>query len=463
MIKFGTDGWRAIISEEFTFENVARVAQSIAKYLINHKQANKPVIIGYDARFLADAFARKVAEVLAQNGISGFIMERDTPTPVVAWLVKVKQAAGAVMLTASHNPAYYCGIKFIPDYAGPANEAITKEIETVTNQITLKDIPQSEKKGHFETLDPRDAYLASLDKFINFESIKAAKLKVVLDPMYGSGRGYLDPILVKNGCQVEEIHFHRDVLFGGRNPEPCDELLGELKAKVVENKAALGIANDGDADRFAIIDDRGITLSANQVLPFVAWYLIKVKKSKGALVRSIATSHLLDLVAKKYGMDLVETPVGFKYIAAEMLKRDVVIGGEESGGLSIHGHIPEKDGILAGLLVVEMIAHFKKKLSVIWQEFVAEIGELHNDKINLHLEQAKKDAIMNLFKNNTPKEVAGVGVKEVKTVDGVKLICTDGSWLLVRASGTEPIIRAYFEASSSDRLTSIRKYLNSLV
>ena len=361
MIKFGTDGWRAIISDQFTFENVARVSQAIALYIKSHNLADRPVIIGYDARFLADAFARKVAEVLELNGISGIITDRDTPTPTVAWLVRDNKAAGAVMLTASHNPPEYCGIKFIPEYAGPANEAITKEIEATTNRLTLNDIPQGGKKGKFTSLDPREMYLISLAKMIDLEQIKKAKLKIVLDPMYGSGRGYLDPILTNHGCTVEEIHYYRDVLFGGHNPEPSEEFLGELSQKVIDLHADLGIANDGDADRFALVDDKGRVLTANQVLPLIAWYLIKVKKVPGVLVRSIATSNLLDKVAKKFGRTVVETPVGFKYIAEVMLKQKVVVGGEESGGLSVGGHIPEKDGILAGLLAVEMLAHFGKK------------------------------------------------------------------------------------------------------
>lgn len=464
MIKFGTDGWRAIISEEFTFDNVRKVAKSIALYLINNEKTGKPLIIGYDPRFLADQFAFEVAKVMQEAGIDVLLPNRDTPTPVIAWSIKYVNptgACGAVMLTASHNPPQYCGIKFIPEYAGPANETITKELEMNSNkEITL---PKPAKKGKIDHFNPREAYFEYFSKFIDFPVIKKAGLKVVYDSMFGSGRDYTDTVLEKNGCKVISIHNYRDVLFGGQNPEPADELLGELKKKVVEEKAALGLANDGDSDRFGIVDEMGDFYSANQIVSMVFDYLVNERGFKGSAVRSIATTSMIDAIAKKHGIKVHETPVGFKYIAEVMMKEDVIIGGEESGGLSIKGHIPEKDGILACLLVVEMVSKKGKPLSQIWKELVAQVGPYEGRRGKLELTDAKKNEIMNGLKTNPPKTVGGIKVKEVKTVDGVKIILDDESWFVVRPSGTEPLVRIYAESKNSQSLDAIDKYLKSLV
>jgi phosphomannomutase len=426
MIKFGTDGWRAIISDEFTFANVNKVAKAIALYLISHNYAKKPLVIGYDPRFLADKFAEEVTKVMEEAGINCYLVERDTPTPVVAWEVKDKKAAGAVMLTASHNPAEYCGIKFIPDYAGPARQEITDEIQENSNKdVTL---PRAKKKGEVERFDPQKRYLKYIGSFVDTSLIKRAKLKVVYDSMYGAGRGYADKILQDLGCKVEAIHGERDVLFGGGMPEPTDEHLGELKKRVVELKANAGLANDGDADRFGVVDEKGIFLHANQIIPLIFDYLVADKGYSGKVVRSVATTHLIDRVAEKHGIKVYETPVGFKHIAELMLKEDIIIGGEESGGLSIKGHIPEKDGILANLLVVEMMAKRKKALSDIWRDLTSEVGEIYTQRLNLPLAEEKKKALMQRLADETPTDLARVKVKSVNKIDGIKMVLADGSW-----------------------------------
>lgn len=461
MIKFGTDGWRAIISEEFTFSNVKKVAKAIALYLINHGFADKPLIVGYDPRFLADKFAETVVKVMEEAGINCLLTERDTPTPVVAWSVKDKKASGAVMLTASHNPAEYCGIKFIPDYAGPAGEEITKELQENSNKdITL---PTPKQKGTSERFEPRERYIAYLESFIDITLIKKSKLKVVYDSMHGSGRGYVDKILQSYGCQVEALHSNRDVLFGGSNPEPGDKHLGELKKKVVELSANVGLANDGDADRFGIVDEQGNFLHANQILPLIFYYLITVKGFTGSVVRSVATTNFVDRIAAQHEIAVHETPVGFKHIAKLMMSEEVIVGGEESGGLSIRGHIPEKDGVLADLLVVEMIAHYKKPLSAIWQDLTAKVGDIYNDKINLKLTDETKKKLMDKLKNQTPEEFAGVKVLDVNKMDGVKLTLAEGSWVLARPSGTEPLVRIYAESDKKDKLESLLEAAKALV
>lgn len=464
MIKFGTDGWRAVISEDFTFENVRKVAKAIAFYLIEHKKSDKPLIIGYDPRFLADKFALEVANVMRSAGINVIMADRDLPTPVVAWSIKYTKpspACGAVMLTASHNPPQYCGIKFIPEYQGPANETITKKLEANANkEISL---PAPAKKGELIHFAPRDTYFQALSKLVDLSAIKKAKLKIVYDPMFGSGRDFTDLLLAQNGCSVESIHNYRDVLFGGSNPEPSDELLGDLKKKVVEVKADLGLANDGDADRFGIVDETGDYYSANQIIAMVFEYLVTDKKLKGSAVRSIGTTAMIDAIAKQHGIAVHETPVGFKYIAEYMMKEDVIIGGEESGGLSIKGHIPEKDGILACLLVAEMVARRGKPLSAIWSDLTKKIGAYEERKGKVELSEEKKQALMKNLKSSPPKNINGLKVSQVKTADGVKIIFDDGSWFLIRPSGTEPLIRIYAESRNKDSLDKIDNYLKTLL
>lgn len=463
MIKFGTDGWRAIISDEFTFDNVRKVAKAIAFYLITNKKADKPLIIGYDPRFLADKFAQATAEVVIDAGISVYLPDRDIPTPVVAWSINNldPKACGAVMLTASHNPPQYCGIKFIPEYAGPANETITKELEADSNkEITL---PVAAKKGTIEYFNPREIYFEALSKFIDLETIKKANLKIIYDSMYGSGRDYTDAILDKNGCKVESLHNYRDVLFGGQNPEPTDELLSELKSKVKELKADLGLANDGDSDRFGIVDEKGDFYSANQIISMVFDYLAGEKKEKGSVVRSVATTTMVDAIAKLYNIKVHETPVGFKYIAEYMMKEAVIIGGEESGGLSIKGHIPEKDGVLACLLVVEMVAKLKKPLSQIWKDLISKVGDYEGRRGKITVDEGKKKMLIDGLKNNPPQKIGNLKVANINKIDGVKIILEDDSWFLVRPSGTEPIIRIYAESKNSESLDKIDNYLKTLI
>ncbi|MBU1026907.1 MAG: phosphoglucomutase/phosphomannomutase family protein [Candidatus Margulisbacteria bacterium] len=461
MIKFGTDGWRAVISDEFTFANVNKVAKAIAFYLINHKLTKKPLIIGYDPRFLADKFAEAIAKVMEDAGINCYLTERDTPTPIVAWEVKDKKACGAVMITASHNPASYCGIKFIPDYAGPANEIITKELQEYANGNI--ELPRPKRKGNVERFEPRERYFKYLQSLIDFELIKRSGLKIIYDAMYGCGRGYLDRLLEENGIKAEVLHGERDVLFGGRNPEPDDENLEELKKRVVAAKADIGIANDGDADRFGIVDEAGNFLHANQVLALVCDYLIEDKGFTGSVVRSVATTHLLDRIAAKNKVKLHETPVGFKHIAALMMKEDVILGGEESGGLSIKGHIPEKDGLLANLLIIEMLGKRKKSLSQIWADLVKEYGEIFGEKLNLRFDKAKKEQLMNILKQNTPQQLAGLKIINVNKVDGVKLTLSEGSWILARPSGTEPLVRIYAESDKLEKLKVMIEAIKNLV
>lgn len=458
-IKFGTDGWRGIIADDFTFPNVRKVTRAIASYLETAYTKDRPVLIAYDTRFLADEFAQTSAAVLADLGWNVQITDRDCPTPVIAYNARILNSAGALMFTASHNPAPYCGIKYIPDYAGPATPEITDTI--VANIETASDeLPGSNPSGTISTFDPKPDYLHFIYTLLDVEKIKSANLKVKYDALYSTSRGYLDEVLQHCGCQLESFHTWRDVLFGGGMPEPKGEQLVELVAAVKADHADLGLATDGDSDRFGIVDEQGNVLTPNTVLLLLARHLIKNKGKSGAIVRTVATTHLLDNFAAKYGLEIYETAVGFKYIGEKMRETAVLIGGEESGGLSIIGHIPEKDGVLADMLVAEAIAYEGKPLSQLVQEAIAEAdGPLYNNRLDLHLTEAHKIAVIDSYTQNPPSEVAGIKVKEVGRKDGIKLYLEEGSWVLLRPSGTEPLVRVYMETNSPEKLSQIAKFM----
>jgi len=462
-IKFGTDGWRGIIADDFTFPNVRKVTRAIASYLETAYSKDRPVLIAYDTRFLADQFALKSAEVLIDLGWNVKITDRDCPTPVIAYNARLLNSAGALMFTASHNPAPYCGIKYIPDYAGPATPEIT---DTIVAHIenAADDLPGNNPSGTISTFDPKPDYLHFIYTLLDIDKIRDANLKVKYDALYSTSRGYLDEVLQHCGCELESFHTWRDVLFGGGMPEPKGEQLVELVDSVRLSHADLGLATDGDGDRFGIVDEQGNVLTPNTVLLLLARHLILNKGKTGAIVRTVATTHLLDNFAAKYNLPIYETPVGFKYIGEKMRETAVLIGGEESGGLSIIGHIPEKDGVLADMLVAEAIAYAGKPLSQLVQEAIAEAGgPLFNQRLDLHLTESHKTAVIDFFTQNPPTEVAGIKVKEVGRKDGIKLYLSEGSWILLRPSGTEPLVRVYIETSSAAKLSQIAEEMASLI
>ena len=461
-IKFGTDGWRGIIADDFTFANVRKVTQAIANYLETAYTKDRPVLIAYDTRFLADQFARTAAEVLAELGWTVKITERDCPTPVIAYNARHLNSAGALMFTASHNPAPYCGIKYIPDYAGPATTEITDTI--VANIERVADTPPSGTTSQISTFDPKPDYLKFIYSLLDVNRIRSAKLKVKYDALYSTSRGYLDTVLSHCGCDLETFHTYRDVLFGGGMPEPNGEQLLGLVEAVKKDQADLGLATDGDSDRFGIVDEKGNILPPNTILLVLARHLIKNLGKTGAIVRTVATTHLLDNLAAKYGLEIYETAVGFKYIGEKMRQTTVLIGGEESGGLSISGHIPEKDGILADMLVAEAIAYEGKPLTQLVAEAIAEAGgPLYNQRLDLHLNDAHKAAVIEAFSKNPPTDIAGITVKKVGRLDGIKLYLEDGSWVLLRPSGTERLMRVYMETNSPAQQTQIVEQMEHLI
>jgi alpha-D-glucose phosphate-specific phosphoglucomutase len=460
-ISFGTDGWRAVIADRFTVENVQIVAQAIAAYTLENQMEEQGIIVGHDTRFMGRKFAQEVVSVLAASGIRTYLVNEPTPTPVVAFGVKHFAASGAVMITASHNPPEYNGIKYIPEYAGPASPAITRRLEELIGEIqasgTVRTISLEEASGRklLRTIFLRPHYEAHLRRMINFNVFKQADLHVVVDPMHGAGIGYLCRMFQEAGIKTTSIREWEDPLFGGQLPEPNERHLAGLCAEVVSSKASLGLANDGDADRFGVVDRFGRYISPNKVLSLLAWHLLKNRGLRGRIVRSVATTHLLDRIADRYVLELVETPVGFKYIGAEMLAGDVMLGGEESGGCSIARHIPEKDGILANLLLAEMCAWERKPVDELLADLHAEFGELFSERIDMRTGE-KAGAARQLLKT-PPGRVGPFRVSDVVDKDGVKLLLAEGHWVLVRPSGTEPLLRIYIEAASRPALDKIKE------
>ena len=468
-IKFGTDGWREIMAREFTFENVKFVTQAIAEYVCAHGLADRGIVIGYDNRFLSEHFARASAEVLCGNGIKVFMTGRATPTPVTAFAVKHLSAAGAVMLTASHNPPENNGIKFIPEYAGPALPYITDELEVNVNRVTetCKYIELGYDKavadGLVEDIDPFEEYLSHLKSIININVIGKAGLKIVVDPMFGAGIGYLDRLLRDAGCDVKVIHGYRDPLFGGSMPEPSAKVLTELREQVIAEGAHLGLAMDGDADRFGIIDRDGTYIIPNQVLYLIYHHLIESRGIKGPVARSVATTHMLDRIAVHYGLEIDETPVGFKYIGESMMKKGSILGGEESGGMSIAGHIPEKDGILAAALIAELVAVHKKPVIEILKEIEDRFGTLVSARIDIHTSPENKEQVLKILREAQLTDIAGLAVVKTLAVDGKKFVLEDGSWILVRASGTEPLFRIYCESEDMEKMHKLQSAMKVLL
>jgi len=462
-IKFGTDGWRAIMAREFTFDNFKLVVQAVASYLKETGKTGK-MVIGYDQRFLSDKFALEAAQVLIGNDIPVLLIDKPAPTPTTAYAIKKYNALGALMITASHNPPEYNGIKFIPEYAGPATPEITNAIEKHLNTLNLdkvkiRTIELGNYEGLIECINPMDDYLNHLYSVVNMEYINKSPIKVVVDSMFGAGIGYLDKFLCDSQCCVIPIHNYRDPLFGGGMPEPMGSSLNELIHKVKEEEAVLGLALDGDADRFGVIDRDGTYFSPNQILPLLLHHLIGNRGILGPVARSIATTHLLDRICEYYGQNIYEAPVGFKYIGELLLAKDCILGGEESGGLSIRGHIPEKDGILACLLIIEMVAQSGKSLGELMEDLYKKYGKLVSERLDITVPGEKMPGMLAAVKDYSPAKINGQLVVEKITVDGIKLKMANGSWVLIRPSGTEPLFRLYAEANSEDELRKIQQYV----
>jgi len=465
-IKFGTSGWRGIIARDFTFDNVRLATQGIADYLNSSPVTrHSSLILGYDTRFLGREFSLAAAEVLAANGLTPLLCNRDTPTPVIAHNIRHRKAIGGVNLTASHNPAEYQGLKFSTSNGAPATPEVTGQIEA--NIIKLQAAGWSSKSvviGTFQckTFDPQPAYFKQLHKLIDFAVLKKAKLKVAIDLEYGTGHGYLDKLLESVGAKITLFHNELNPLFGGHHPEPSAEGMADVSKFVRSGKAQIGLGLDGDADRFGIVDKDGTWLTPNQVLTLSLYHLKKNRGWTGAVVRTVPSSHQVDAVAELFGVKVYETPVGFKYIGALMESEPIIVGGEESGGLSVKGHVPEKDGILACLLMAELVATEKKSLGQILKELARQIGEFYTDRINVNFVPEKKDVLLAKLGGGL-KNIGPFKVEKFITTDGYKFLLPNREWVAFRASGTEPLIRCYIEAKSKANLKKLQTACRELL
>jgi len=465
-IKFGTSGWREIIARDFTFDNVRLATQGIADYLKAEMASPQsaiagraPVLIlGHDTRFLGREFALAVAEVLSANGFAPLLCDRDTPTPVIAHTIRHRRAIGGINLTASHNPAEYQGLKFSTFNGAPATPDVTNQIEANIVKLqavnwTFKAVPFGTFTG--QTINPMPDYFRQLKKFIRYDVIKKAKLKIAVDLSYGTAHGYLDFLLEKAGTKITLFHNELNPLFGGHHPEPNAEGMTEAAKFVRSGKAQMGLGTDGDADRFGVVDKDGTWLTPNQILALTLYHLKKNRGWTGAVVRTVPTSHQVDAVAELFGVTVHETPVGFKYIGALMESEPIIVGGEESGGLSIKGHVPEKDGILACLLMAELVATEKKSLGQILQALAKQIGEFYTDRINISFAPEKKEALLAKLGGGL-ENIGAFKVEKFITTDGYKFLLPNREWVAFRASGTEPLIRCYIEAKSKANMKKLQ-------
>jgi phosphomannomutase len=456
-IRFGTDGWRAVMNRDFVVANVRRVAWAIARVVRERSGDGAEIVIGHDTRFFAEEFAQECARVCLAQGVGVRMCGRPLPTPLTAFSVIEYETAGAIMLTASHNPAAYNGIKFIPSYGGPATPDITDAIEAALAEAP-PEIPVLEGGFAAAECEPYEAYKRHIATLVDTSAIAAAGPRVLVDAMYGAGQGTLASLLAEFGCDVRELHLGRDVLFGGRMPDPSREGLAEAARVIREEQRVLALGLDGDADRFGVVDETGAYFGANELISLLAVHLGRTRGRPGAIARTVATTHRLDDIARSLGRELVETPVGFKWIAEQMMEREILIGGEESGGLSIGGHIPEKDGILANLLAVELYSHRRRPFAALLEELDREVGPRFFRRIDLEVPEGRKDAIVDSLAKEPPDSVAGWSVESVSTVDGARLSLEGDRWLLVRPSGTEPLLRVYLEADSAEGLAGLSRF-----
>jgi alpha-D-glucose phosphate-specific phosphoglucomutase len=474
-IKFGTDGWRAVMSDTFTFANLRMVAQAIADAMLadlDNGAHTRPtngaphIVVGFDTRFLSDRFARDVACVLAANGLKVHLAHSDSPTPAISFAVKELGALGGVMITASHNPPRYNGVKLKAAYGGSAPHELCHRVEIYLSDNetrgrgpSVMDYDVAVEQGMIERFDPTPAYEAQLRKMIDFDAIKRNPQKVVVDSMHGSGRGFIVRLLQEAGCEVVEIRGDMNPGFGGVHPEPIAEYLVALEDSLRAHPGYFGVATDGDADRIGAMDEDREFVDPHKIMALALRHLFEKRGLKGHVIRTVSTTRMVDRLADEYGLTVEETPVGFNHIADHMLNGEVLIGGEESGGISFQGHIPEGDGILMGLLVVEMVASSGGTLRDLVGELLAKYGPAHYARTDMRLNRpVEKKEMTAKLENEAPASIGGEKVVKVANSDGTKYILADDSWLLIRPSGTEPILRVYAEGRSPQMLKALMTY-----
>ena len=455
-IKFGTDGWRAVIAEDFTFANVRRVAAAIAQYVREETEPSRGLVVGYDMRFLSPEFARATADVLSAAGIKVWLAESGTPTPAVSYAVVARQTAGAVMITASHNPYRWNGVKFKAPYGGSAAPPIIHRIEAHLHRLDrARARPRKGKAASIETVDLTTPYLERLKQLVKLDQIRASGQKFVIDPMYGAGRGCIARLFNEAGIPFREIHSEHNPLFPGMNPEPIEPHVEGLRQTVTEGNFDAGFATDGDADRLGAIDRTGAFIDSHKIFSILLQHLTEDLGLRGEVVKTFSTTQMIDKLAKKHNLPLHVTPIGFKYICEFMLTRDILIGGEESGGIGIKGHLPERDGILNSLLLAEVMAEKKMTLGELVEGLSREFGPHFYGRVDLEVELAKAQRLVIEVAQGKFKKIAGLKVTKVEDLDGAKMRFGDSAWLLVRASGTENLLRLYSEAPTPEQVKAL--------
>lgn len=458
-IRFGTSGWRAVIADEFTFSNARRVILSVAGVLAEEGKTGSLVLVGYDTRFLAARFAAQAARILEGEGFRAEISSRPVPTPVLAFEIRRRGAAGAVNFTASHNPPQYLGIKFSTADGAPALPEVTRKIEDRIAKAGEVAEPAARPAAEF---DPAPAYLADLSSKVRREDVGRGRPRFSLDFRFGTAAGFLDAFAEGAGADLERLNARPDPLFGGQSPQCGEKELVGLGERVRQTGSRLGLSCDGDADRFGVCDDKGVYVQPNQVLALLLWDMLSRKGRRGGVARSVATTHALDAIATRFGVPLHETPVGFKYIGEKLIAGEIIFGAEESAGLTVEGHVPEKDGILADLLVAEMAGAAGKTLGELSRELARQIGPFFTTRLDLPASPEEKRALV-ARRASPPDRFAGRRVASVNLLDGMKLILEDGSWILVRESGTEPVARVYAEARTEADCVALARTARELL
>ena len=461
MIRFGTDGWRAVISEEFTFDNVRKVSQAIADYYSSQSPNDpRPFVVGYDTRFLSDAYAKLVSEVLAGNGFEVILSDHSVPTPAVSVCIAKRQLRAGIMVTASHNPPQYNGIKIKDESGGPAPNEVTQQIEQLIGMNSIKSISiesaKTEKKIHL--LDLSKEHIKAIHSYIDLKALKKKRFRVLVDAMHGASDSLIEKVLAGTPIRVTTIRSEINPSFGGNGPEPILKNLGEMTFRMKEGAFDLGIVNDGDADRIGAMRPDGRLITASEIMALLALHFIEGRCWRGSLVKTVSCSFLLDRIAEKYGLEIYETPIGFKNISKIMREQNVLIGGEESGGIGVKNYIPERDGVLLGLLLLEMMAYRNAGIIQIMDVMEKEYGRFYYLREDIPFPSDESKEFLENQKEKTPKDLLGRKIVQVKDQNGIKWICEDGSWLLLRFSGTESLLRIYAEADALKRTKDLIQY-----
>jgi alpha-D-glucose phosphate-specific phosphoglucomutase len=461
-IRFGTDGWRGIIADDFTFDNVRICAQAVAEYLIQSGLAKQSLVIGYDTRFASEDFAAAAAEVIADNDIRVHLCLKPAPTPVVSFTVPATKSAGGIVITASHNPGSWNGFKYKSQDGASAPDNVTIQIEKNIALLTQQKsgvkrlaLDRALKKGIVDYLDPTPTYYEHLSQFVDIKELRRQKLDIMVDSMYGAGIGYFKTILQNGNLKVTEINAERNPSFPQIQPEPIAKNLTKLSRLVVDQKANVGLATDGDADRIGILDEKGQFLTQHQVFALLCLYLLEVRGERGVMVRTLTSTMMINRLGQLFNVPVYETSVGFKYVAPLMMEKNAIIGGEESGGYGFRGHVPERDAILAGLYFLDFMVKTGKTPSQLLEYLYSKVGPHYYDRRDFHISAAKRQTILQKLNSSSPDAIADTRVTRADTTDGFRFFLSDDSWLLIRFSGTEPLVRVYSEAGSLERVEAL--------